>query len=225
MKEFNIWKTQNMKSFEIFLAEVNSEFQALGGACLSRPHDSLPWLAAADWCADRGETETEQYLRSSAILVEHGPDELEQACELVEAENTPKGRRALAIQYGNHIPWFAGWVAKREDMIPCMTSGIVEEELPDHLPQGSGIDLTWDIDAGTDHFVCRNGFHAMDDYGGYAGWIHFGVQIPYRTPLDFQIEINEGDVARLEERDVFVGDMSEYLYEMVREKLRRYVES
>lgn len=214
-----------MESFEKFLLEVNSEFQAFGAACLARPHDSLPWLVAADWCADRDESETEKYLRSAAILVEHGPDGLEQACEVVEADNAPTGRRALAVQYGSHIPWFAQWVSEREDMIPCMTSGIVEEELPEHLPTGSGIDLRWDIDAGTDHFVCRNGYHAMDEYGGYAGWIHFEVQIPYRRPLDFQIEVNEGDVANLEARDVFVGDMGEYIYDSVREGLRRYVGS
>jgi len=54
------------------------------------------------------------------------------------------------------------------------------DELPDALPHGSGIDGDWVIEGHAHHITLRNGFHCMDEYGGYDGWANFSAIIkPY----------------------------------------------
>lgn len=58
------------------------------------------------------------------------------------------------------------------------TSIISEEDLLELLPNGSGIDCSWEI---TEHangnVTAKNAFHAMDEHGGYDGYMNFSVKI------------------------------------------------
>lgn len=55
--------------------------------------------------------------------------------------------------------------------------------LKDILPHGSGIDCDWSIrvlrpiDGSPLRVMCKNSYHAMDEYGGYCHWQDFSAII------------------------------------------------
>lgn len=83
------------------------------------------------------------------------------------------------------------------------------DELIKYLPHGSGIDNEWKIDS-TKHEVLSfsNSFHAMDEQGGYCGWIDFTVKI--YPSLQFGTELNIlGKFGKKQ------GIIKDYLYEII----------
>ena len=113
-----------------------------------------------------------------------------------------------------------------------------KEELLDVLPHGSGIDADWRVyrdnaePDGTisimDVFVCVNSYHAMDEYGGYVGWLDFSLTIPVEKSK-YEMMVIEFDECKeyLEDMEldgVYVDGILEYLEDTIYWSIRDYVE-
>lgn len=58
-------------------------------------------------------------------------------------------------------------------------------DIKNELPHGSGIDGDWHVESHTDtQVVFRNGYHTMDEFGGYDGWINFTVTYQYNATTE-----------------------------------------
>ena len=69
------------------------------------------------------------------------------------------------------------------------------------LPHGSGIDCDWEIADKEQflHFECKNSWHAMDQQGGYCGYVKFTVSLDLSGPIpDWSIDINSADVQAID---------------------------
>jgi hypothetical protein len=59
------------------------------------------------------------------------------------------------------------------------------------LPHGSGIDYDWQVDRRSDgRLVLSNGYHGMDEYGGYVGTIDFSVVVDDLAKKDFRVVLH-----------------------------------
>lgn len=211
-----------MKFINYVLLSEAVDISSFGDRILSNVDDVLPWLVAADYAADHDDYETEKYLRSAVILVERGEDGIKEACNLVHVRNVPSERKKLFANYVKYIPWFKDWVNK-VDMRALFLSGILESELYDVLPHGSGVNLTWHIRSDFNQFICDNGYQVMDEGGGYVGWLHFALIIPFTDPDNIELIFNERDVRRMEGLDIYVDGIEEELSEMFVRAIRDYI--
>lgn len=85
-------------------------------------------------------------------------------------------------------------------------------KLVDLLPHGSGIDGTWHVTAYENRVECCNSLHAMDEFGGYAGW------------YDFTVEFDTDDIDRIKTDPYYVQtcvdwDVYEELYPSIDEEI------
>ncbi len=228
-----------MGNFYQWLAEnqVPADFQKFELSCLDNPEDGTPWLVAGDWaddndmkCADKT---TGSLLRAIGTLCQYGMDEAEKVSAISQTPETPGGRMDLIKHCVSCIPWFQEWRKKRTDLSPFLWNGIIPDELEDYLPHGSGIDSDWQIDFNdaTQNIECVNAYHAMDENGVYAGWVRFQVEIPAIRPLDFNVVVNEQDVARIDAAYAaeepndwapYLDNLDEVISEEVRHSLQRY---
>ena len=59
-------------------------------------------------------------------------------------------------------------------------SSIDLTKLEEALPHGSGIDSAWEFQVRKNgNVVCKNSFHAMDEYGGYDSYMPFNFTVYY----------------------------------------------
>ena len=92
------------------------------------------------------------------------------------------------------------------------------------LPHGSGIDADWNVERQVNGaMVAYNGYHCMDEYGGYAGWAWFTVKIyRIRCPWDstgyytdmelhFTGRASRRRAERYNLRDMLATDIGEHL--------------
>lgn len=82
------------------------------------------------------------------------------------------------------------------------------DELIKQLPHGSGIDSSWIIAlTRSDVLFFSNSFHAMNEQGGYEGWIDFTVKVSPSLQFGANIKIT-GTFGKRQE-------IKEYLYDMI----------
>ena len=81
----------------------------------------------------------------------------------------------------------------------------------ENLPHGSGIDYDWQWSRQTNgKLVVSNGYHGMDEYGGYVGTVDFSVVVDDLVAKDFRI------VCHAKSRYwVNRWDLKEYLGELI----------
>lgn len=96
-----------------------------------------------------------------------------------------------------------------------------EELLDEVLPHGSGIDAEWRYDAADyPQFITAScEFHAMDEYGGYVGWVPFHVTIPvdmtYVREVDVELDVDKDEVEMLEKCGVYADLLLDYLNDTI----------
>jgi len=52
-------------------------------------------------------------------------------------------------------------------------------KLAEHLPTGSGINLTWECEDKDLYAKCENSFQVMNRHGFYVGWADFSIIVPW----------------------------------------------
>jgi len=110
------------------------------------------------------------------------------------------GARIRCKKNGND-EWFPKW----EDRI--------NEIIANYLPQGSGIDSGNTINMEKSHsnkIVIESGYHCMDEYGGYDGWIDFSIIITPDLVTGFGAKIT----GRFSDRHNKYSPVREYLYDI-----------
>jgi len=93
-----------------------------------------------------------------------------------------------------------------------------EDYLTEILPHGSGIDCDWEFSEQKDgKLVCKNSYHAMDEWGGYIGFIDFSIRFHRKNPTDFilQFHTNKAGYRQIERTDLrsYLDDIFYYALE------------
>ncbi len=88
------------------------------------------------------------------------------------------------------------------------------EKIKEALPHGSGIDLDWGCEEfanGSLRFY--NGFHCMDEWGGYDRWADFYILIKDGTPLtDFTLHFSGPDSQYANQKYMLRDYLEETIY-------------
>lgn len=187
------------------------------------PVRTLPYYK--DWLEDKGD---DRYIIGNYLLglaMPNLPNEtIKKALKDMSVLLKATGKDLLSkIIYDSKFPNINEWLRRNKIVIKRILLSediyLTPEILQGILPTGNGIDGTWEIENLPGVWQASNYYHAMDEGGMYAGYVHFTVTIPKTNPYDFEITLDQTEVDELEEREVYLGDLNDFLSYEIRHSL------
>lgn len=235
MKTFFTWLSEARKVTDEFVRDwaqrvldIDSPFEeelSFVKAMFEDP--SRIWKVYADWLEERGDLRYEimnlLYWLSLPGQSSKNIKEIIERLKKLVPDSDIEHHAVFNSKIPNAQEWFNQNPLVRKRLLYARGKYLDEETLYRILPHGSGIDAEWNVENVAGNWLAHNSYHIMDEYGGYAGWIGFTVTIPKSNPLNFDVEMNEDDMAQFDDwEDVYVDDLGNYIHETIFHALQNY---